>query len=99
MSNRTGSSLKSLIDYLELLFSQLLRQDKSPLDKSALPEEERRQFDDFLEQMKDINRASSNTTKDHPNNGLDSHPVRTKPIAVGDDYFISSHTLSNSRLI
>jgi tetratricopeptide (TPR) repeat protein len=57
--------------------SQILRQDKAPLDKSALPDDERQQLDDFLNQMKDTKRTITN---DHPNNGIDSLPIRSKSI-------------------
>ena len=67
-------------------FSQVLRNDKAPLDKSALPDDERQQLDDFLNQMKETNNASSITTKDHQNNGIDSAPIRSKSIVVSDQY-------------
>jgi len=69
---------------LSLFFSQILRSDKAPLDKSALPDEERQQLDDFLDQMKGTNRTSSIIAKDHQNNGIDSVPIRTKSIVVSD---------------
>ncbi|CAF0950852.1 unnamed protein product [Rotaria sordida] len=60
--------------------SQILRKDKAPLDRSALPDEERQQLDDFLNQMKQKHRTSSIISKDHQNNGLDSVPIRSKSI-------------------
>ncbi len=66
---------------VSILDSQILRQDKAPLDKSALPDDERQEFDDFLNQMKE-NKPSSTVSKDHQNNGLDSLPIRSKSTIV-----------------
>ncbi|CAF3435057.1 unnamed protein product [Rotaria sp. Silwood1] len=60
--------------------SQILRKDKAPLDKSALPDDERKQMDDFLKQMLEKKRTSSIIAKDHQNNGFDSVPIRSKSI-------------------
>lgn len=66
-----------------LFLSQILRQDKAPLDKSALPDDEREKLDDFLDQMKENNRTTSTiNSKDHQNNGIDTVPIRSKPIVV-----------------
>jgi len=69
----------------KLFFSQILRKDKDPLDKSALPDDERRQLDDFINQMKQTNKTSSIITKDHQNNGIDLVPIRSKSIVVSDE--------------
>ncbi|CAF1187969.1 unnamed protein product [Adineta steineri] len=62
--------------------SHILRTDKAPLDKTLLPDEERQQLDDFLNQMKETKQTSSNTTKDHQNNGINLAPIRSKSIAT-----------------
>ncbi len=86
-----------------LLFnSQVLRQDKAPLDKSALPDDERQQLDDFLNQMRETKRTSSIITKDHQNNGVDSLPIRSKSSIVSDysdEYQITNYSFSFQRVI
>ncbi|CAF1273581.1 unnamed protein product [Adineta ricciae] len=61
--------------------SQILRKDEAPLDRSALPDDECRDFDDFLNQMKEVNKKPSIlATTEHQNNGLNSAPIRNKSI-------------------
>jgi len=64
------------------LLSQILRQDKAPLDRSALPANERQDFDDFLNQMKTTNRTASSSIKTHENNALENVPIRSKSTIV-----------------
>ena len=67
--------------HLILFFSQILRKDEAPLDRSALPDDERQEFDDFLNQMKEVKKK---TTTEHQNNGLNSAPIRNKSIIVSN---------------
>jgi hypothetical protein len=68
---------------ISIYSSHTLRQDKAPLDKSALPDDEREHLDDFLNQMKETERTSS-IVKDQLNNGNDSIPIRSKSIVVSE---------------
>ena len=65
------------------LSSKVLRQDKAPLDISALPDDESRQFNEFLNQMK----TCESSVNDQSKNGLESVPVRSKvPIVVSKNF-------------
>ncbi|CAM4747662.1 unnamed protein product [Rotaria magnacalcarata] len=58
--------------------SHTLRKDKAPLDRSALPDDERQNFDDFLTKMQQIDKTSSSIVDDHKNNGIATVPIRSK---------------------
>ncbi|CAF3328850.1 unnamed protein product [Rotaria socialis] len=58
--------------------SHTLRKDKAPLDRSALPDDERQNFDDFITKMQQIDKTSLNIVNDHKNNGIASVPIRSK---------------------
>ena len=89
-----------------LFFSQILRKDEAPLDRSALPDDERRDFDDFLNQMKEVNKKPSIlATAEHQNNGQNSAPIRNKSIVVSNSldskrmYIHISYFESRNRLL
>jgi hypothetical protein len=71
-----------------LFNSQILRKDDAPLDRSALPDDERQQLDDFLNQMKENNRTSSTIANDHQNNGINALPIRSKSTIVSHIYYL-----------
>lgn len=63
---------------LTVLLSKILRQDKPPLDRSCLPDEERLELDNFLKQVKENNDTNQESSRNESN----SFPVRTKTSTV-----------------
>jgi hypothetical protein len=76
-----------------MFHSHVLRQDKAPLDRSALPADEREHLNEFLQQMKTTSDMSSSMSKEFHKNGADAVPIRTRTALVKCFNWLRCHAI------